>query len=271
MSKTEGCKTQILKNTTLTAALLLSTQGSVMAAPVVSYVMTGSFNTPGVLEVSDANSGDTVPDTEILSDPFFPGAFFSLSFDVDLGVSGSIPAFSSSAFFDSAVTNMSLSIEGSPYWSGSAATVRQTDPIFPPYPDVWAWDSSIYSGGVFNPPVDELIAIDSNTSGYLATLTPESVGIALRDSSRTLYDTSSVLDLISFDGSEFDAMDLSISWVAEAYDQDGNMISDYEAYYELTGTIENVYLTAVPVPAAIWLFGSGLLAFGGLARSRRAA
>ena len=56
MSKTEGCKTQILKNTTLTAALLLSTQGSVMAAPVVSYVMTGSFNTPGVLEVSDANT-----------------------------------------------------------------------------------------------------------------------------------------------------------------------------------------------------------------------
>lgn len=272
MSKSEGCRTHILKKPALAAALLLAAHGSAMALPVsigqiVSYEMTGSFYTPGMLEVIDANTGDTVPDAVLVNDPYFSYSSFTLSFDVDLGATGYIPSFSDTAVFESAVTNISLSIDGNPYWSSSIGTARQTDPVNAAFPQLWAWSSD----GVFDPPVDELVAIDSNTSGYLATLTPESVDIALIDSSRTLYETYSLLDLIFFDGSEFDDMAMIISWRAEVYDQYENLISDYEAYYALIGTIENVYVTAVPVPAAIWLFGSGLLAFGGLTRLRRAA
>lgn len=37
-----------------------------------------------------------------------------------------------------------------------------------------------------------------------------------------------------------------------------------------TGTIDNVTVSAVPVPAAVWLFGSGLLGLVGLARRKKA-
>ena len=262
-----GWKTHMLKGAALAGALLLAAQGSAVAAPVVGYVMTGSFITPGTLEVNDAFSGDTVPDAELVNDPFFSYGVFTLSFDVDLGVAGHIPLFSDTAVFESAVTNLSLSIDGNPYWSSSTGTALQTDPVNPAFPQVWSWGSD----GTFNPPVDELIAIDSSTSGYLATLTPEFVDITLTDTSNTIYGASPVFDLIAFDGSEFDTKDLLITWVADAFDQDGNLIGDYEAYYELSGTIENVMVTAVPVPAVAWLFGPGLLAFAGFARSRKAA
>ncbi len=260
-------KTRMLKGFALASALLFAAQGSAVAAPVVSYVMTGSFTTPGTLEVNDAFSGDTVPDAELVNDPYFSYGVFTLSFDVDLGITGYIPLFSDTAVFESAVTNMSLSIDGNPYWSSSIGTARQTDPVNPAFPQVWSWGSD----GTFNPPVDELIAIDSSTSGYLATLTPEFVDVTLTDTSNTIYASSPVFDLIAFDGSEFDTKELLITWVADAYDEDGNMIGDYEGFYELSGTVKNVAVTTVPVPAVAWLFGSGLLAFVGVARSRRAA
>ena len=37
------------------------------------------------------------------------------------------------------------------------------------------------------------------------------------------------------------------------------------------GTIDNVNINAVPVPAALWLFGSGLLGLVGIARRKNAA
>lgn len=37
------------------------------------------------------------------------------------------------------------------------------------------------------------------------------------------------------------------------------------------GTIDYLTLTAIPVPPALWLFGSGLLGLAGIARRRRAA
>jgi hypothetical protein len=37
------------------------------------------------------------------------------------------------------------------------------------------------------------------------------------------------------------------------------------------GDVDNIRIEAVPVPAAVWLFGSGLLGLVGITRRRKAA
>ena len=55
-------------------------------------------------------------------------------------------------------------------------------------------------------------------------------------------------------------VDLAFFWIDE-YDASGNMV------FSASGTLEGV--STVPVPAAIWLFGSGLIGLIGIARRRK--
>lgn len=56
--------------------------------------------------------------------------------------------------------------------------------------------------------------------------------------------------------SSFDSLN---SWF-DAYDDSGNLVS---------GTWTSFQMTPVPIPAAAWLFGSGLLGLAGIARRRK--
>ena len=268
MSTKNNTQARLLAGT-FAGAFLLAAQSQAIASNIVSYEMSGYFSTPGTLYLEDAYSGDPVSDAALLSDPFDYMFSFTLSFDLDPHVSGNIPAFSPSAFFYDAVSNMSMSVDGSPYWSsGDTTYVAQTEVLYDPTePDHWSWSNF---GGTFTDP-DELTVIDQFGS-QLATMVPAGVGISLSDATRTLYDGQSLTDMLVFDGSEFTDMRMTLGWeVPELYDTWGDPINDYYGYYELTGTIESVYVTAVPVPAAAWLFGSGLLALIGMGRKSRRA
>ena len=268
MLQNDTSQTRLLAGT-FAGALLLAAQSPAMASNIVSYEMSGYFGTPGTLELEDAYSGDPVTDAELLFDPFDYMFSFNLSFDLDPHVSGYVPIFSPSAFFDDAVSNMSLNVDGNPYWSADGTTyVAQTSPIYDQTaPEIWSWSDF---GSTFTNP-DELTVIDQ--FGFeLTTLVPDGVGIHLADATRTLYDGQSLTDMLIFDGSEFTDMLMILSWeVPELYDPWGDPINDYYGYYELEGTIENVRVSAVPVPAAAWLFGSGLLALIGMGRKSRRA
>ena len=268
MSTKNNAQARLLAGT-FTGALLLAAQSPAMASNIVSYEMSGYFITPGTLELEDAYSGDPVTDAALLSDPFDYMLSFSLSFDIDPHVSGDIPVFSPSAFFYDAVSNMSMSVDGNPYWSsGDTTYVAQTEVLYDPTePDHWSWYDF---GGTFTNP-DELTVIDQ-FGIELATMVPAGVGISLSDATRTLYDGQSLTDMLIFDGSEFTDMRLILDWeIPELYDPYGDPINDYYGFYELEGTIDSVRVTAVPVPAAAWLFGSGLLALIGMGRKSRRA
>jgi len=76
---------------------------------------------------------------------------------------------------------------------------------------------------------------------------------------------------MSLNAGVFDGLNVSISFGAsssfdslntwfDAYDDGGNLVS---------GTWTSFQMTPVPVPAAVWLFGSGLLGLAGVARRKR--
>ena len=267
MSKINNYKPRLLAGIILTGALLFSSQNPTMAANIVSYEMSGYFITPGTLELEDYYSGEIITDAELLDDPFNYMFTFNLSFDLEPHVSGYVPIFSPSAIFDDAVSNMSMSVDGNPYWSSNGPSyVAQTTMLYDPAePDHWSWSNS---NGTFTTP-DELTVIDQ--FGFeLATMTPDSVGISLDDATRTLYDGQSLSDLLIFDGSEFTDMQLFLNWeIPELYDTYGDPINEYYGFYELIGTITDVQVSTVPVPAAVWLFGSGMLALGGVVGRKR--
>lgn len=55
----------------------------------------------------------------------------------------------------------------------------------------------------------------------------------------------------------------------KVYDSGGNLISSHSVDGEI-GQIERIFLTTVPVPSAVWLFGSGLIGLIGMARRKKA-
>jgi len=65
----------------------------------------------------------------------------------------------------------------------------------------------------------------------------------------------------------YDALtgDFSVSWSQLIV---GGAFDGKTGYWELNGTAN---VSAIPVPAAVWLFGSGLIGLAGIARRRKAA
>jgi probable HAF family extracellular repeat protein len=84
----------------------------------------------------------------------------------------------------------------------------------------------------------------------------------------TLWDGTAVVDLNTL----LDASTISDGWVLlHAYDINDNGWIVGIAENSITGDANSAFLltpTAVPIPAALWLFGSGLLGLIGLARKK---
>lgn len=64
----------------------------------------------------------------------------------------------------------------------------------------------------------------------------------------------------------------TIAWggITELRDANGQLITDFSAISATSGfDYRNAYVSAVPIPAAVWLFGSGLLGLIGVARRKK--
>lgn len=57
--------------------------------------------------------------------------------------------------------------------------------------------------------------------------------------------------------------------IEEVFDSNGNLVSTQSVSGEI-GSINRITLTTVPVPSAVWLFGSGLIGLIGAARRKKA-
>lgn len=241
-------------STTITPLILGSLLVTGANAAVTSYELTGSFNSPGTL-IADFDGS--------VEQPFAYPTSFSLNFDVDDSVSGNSSIFFPATSFPGAASNISLLVDGNPfpmiYWTSPSAEVRQ---VFADesYPQRWTWSSG--DGTFFS----SSLAVTGTSTGEPLELFANGVDIDLVDLEREIYGTElASTSLITLDPARFNYGELFIFWSGE------NDAGDY-ADFNITGSIESISTVAVvPLPAGMWLLGSGLLALTGFAARRKRA
>lgn len=236
-------------NTLILSSLLVTGAN----AAVTSYELTGFFNSPGTL-IADFDGS--------VEQPFAYPTSFVLNFDVDDSVSGNSSIFFPATSFAGAASNISLLVNGNPFpmifWTSPSADVRQ---VFAdaPSPERWTWSSG---DGTFS----SSLTVTGTSSGEPLELFGTGVDIDLVDLEREIYGTElASTSLITLDPATFNYGELFIFWSGE------NDAGDF-ADFNITGSIATIsVVTAVPLPAGVWLLGSGLLGLTGFAARRRRA
>ncbi len=241
-------------STTITPLIVGSLLVTGANAAVTSYELTGSFNSPGTL-IADFEGS--------VEQPFLYPASFVLNFDVDDSVSGNSSIFFPATSFPGAASNISLLVDGNPFpmifWTSPSAEVRQ---VFAdaPFPQRWTWSSG--DGTFFS----SSLTVTGTSTGEPLELFGTGVDLDLVDLEREIYGTElASTSLITLDPARFNYGELFIYWSG------GNDAGDF-ADFNITGSIESISaVTAVPLPAGVWLLGSGLLGLAGFAARRRRA
>lgn len=138
-----------------------------------------------------------------------------------------------------------------------------------------SFDGTIYSTGTFGSPVPaasvdtvlgEFSTVDLSSLRLGGTLT---TGVATYSFDTELWPVTTPPSLTSYDAG---SGAFSLSWIfsdAISYDIStllGSTTGTYDTSFDLT---ISGYATVVPVPAAVWLFASGLIALTGFSRSRK--
>ena len=248
-------------------------QSSVHA--LTDYVATGTF-IGDFLEVIqfDEDTGDEIfIDAFIDSSPFpIPTSTYTLSFTVDESVDGRVPLFSQSAFFDGAVSNVSLDINGINVFTST--TELSTPSQFPgdfggTLSASWGW--SLFPE--FAPfALPDLDAFDVNTFEPLGSISAQGFSFRLFDSSRQIYTGGSFLDLITLDLSDFDVASFQLFWFNDFDEEPEFGDEPPEINYTVFGSVDSLTnLSAVPLPGGIWLLMSGLAGFVVATRRGRGA
>ncbi len=238
-------------------------QSSVYA--LTDYVATGSFfgDLLQVIEYDEDTGDETFIDAFLNSQPFpISASTFSLSFTVDESIEGRVPVFSPSAFFDGAISNVSLDVNGINIFSSmtEVATVSQFPGDFQGlFSASWSW-SLFPEFAPFSLP--SLDAFDNNTFEPLGTITPQGFSFGLFDSTRQIYDGGSFLDMLTLNLVEYDATSLQLFWFND-FDEEPEFGEEQpEINYTVFATIDSLTnLSAVPLPGGMWLLVSGITGF----------
>lgn len=142
-----------------------------------------------------------------------------------------------------------------------------TDPYFAVPAAIGSATATFYSTGDFGDPVPTA-TVDAMTDTAVADFTGMYVDIAINPI--FTFTTQLATDLVSGTYSEFGTADCPLSqcmwlmWMENFTFIDINGASwDVEMWVTMDGSV-----TVVPVPASVWLLGSGLLALVGAARRR---
>ena len=263
-------KSKLYKSILTILSGLLISQPSAMA--MVEYVATGTFFGDSLeIEQYDYNTDEISYIDGFLNAPPFPlpSSTFSLRFTVDDSFRGRVPLFSQSSFFDGAVSNVSLDINGSNVFSSSeeVATVGQFPGDFQGLYDA-SWFYSFFPPfGSINLP--SLVAFDGDTFQELGTVIPDGFSFSLYDSTREIYQNTSFLDMLALDFDDFDSTSFQLFWSQDYSEEPPFNDEDVEndIYYTVFGSIDSLSTTsAVPLPAGIWLL---LSAISGIAITAR--
>lgn len=220
-------------------------------AAVVSYQLTGVFDSPPQVSGSDANSGNPLDTTDWDVLPQIFGASFTLAFDIDddsqlTGTSGG--PFAAFFNFDGAASNISLSVQGSPLASAASGDVRQ---VLAQASHTWALDAA---GTLDGPPLELFDFLNGGFTGF--AVGRPFLSLALIDSDQNAYG-SGAESLITLSESVF-LGDAPVGFITDSLtlflsSADG---ADVSIEYNITGTISSI--SVVPVPAAAWLLVSAL-------------
>ncbi|TNF35973.1 MAG: VPLPA-CTERM sorting domain-containing protein [Gammaproteobacteria bacterium] len=150
---------------------------------------------------------------------------------------------------------------------GSPATVTPLGSAFSLGSFTYTNEQTVLSGGV----VEIDFQLDINVDGY--SLFPAMYTIEI-DNTRTLFsnppDVARLIDMPSDIAFMLGGSQYLLSF--NGFSRDGGLTFETEAILaEGAQTSAEIFatITAVPVPAAIWLMGSGLLALVGFARSKK--
>lgn len=222
------------------------------ASVITSYQMTGIFD---YSYITDSN-WDPVNNVYVDVEPVSGPTPFTLSFDLD----GSVPrtsGTSTSSAFQSAVSNITLNVDGVGWWSEGTSDVYEYINSYGGSVQNHQW--SIFADefdAIVNPDIGSLDLMDGDTGDYLESLSLYSLNLFLLDTDAALF-ASTPPGLVVFDGSEFEFFDIELTWGSGSYN------------YTLAGNITDISVSAVPLPGAVWLFGSALLGLAGFAGFRR--
>lgn len=271
MPKINDCKTHLTpqpNKTCLTtlrrsiAAGLLTFAGTVTAtsagaANITSYTLSGTFYNESIY---DAGGNPYIPTSNnVIIDPYddiVSGTDFTLTFNLDNTTPGA-PLGSNGSQFLSAVSNLELTFDSGIYIGWNNYGMNDDVLAFNNAGSNDQW--SIFSTPYNSTDIDYLSVYDIDNSDYPELLTLDFLELSLLDMDEALYSTSPP-ELIAFNGTEFEVAELNLTWLGD------NGVYDYAVFGEVT----SITVSAVPLPGALWLFGSGLLAFVGIsARARK--
>jgi hypothetical protein len=222
-------------------------------AAIFSYQLSGSIGGDGgLISDVDAPGAPTADNVSVSPDPFPNPVPFTISFDLDDSVTG-VPAGSNGSSFSSAITNLVIDINGSAFYSSSAEDVSEFD-----NGSNHQWSFFTF-GGPYNL-VDDSVDIEDDMGNFVDSLQLMQADLFLLDTDSTLF-SQNPPELVAFNGNEFEFGDFDLTWRSVASDL---------YLYSVTGDIESITVSAVPLPSAFWLFGSALLGLSGIAKRKKA-
>ncbi|MEM7465581.1 MAG: VPLPA-CTERM sorting domain-containing protein [Pseudomonadota bacterium] len=235
------------------------------AQALTDYVATGSFfgDFLEVIQFDEFSGDETIIDAFINSQPFsIPTSTFTLSFTVDDSFRGRVPLFSQASFFDGAISNVSIDINGANIFSSTTelATVSQFPGDFGGTLSAnWGWSQFPEFEPFALPTLD---VFDNNTFEPLGTIDAQGFSFRLFDSTRQLYNGGSFLDMLSLDLADFDATSFQLFW-ANDFDEEPEFGDEPpEINYTVFASIDTLTnVSVIPLPGGIWLLLSGITGF----------
>lgn len=256
----------------------VSVLGSTSAqAELFNYTLTGTLD--NAFFASDISSSDDFGEVDLLGstgslgDNLFDRAFvLTFTLDDSLPISND---FGSSAIYNNAITDVSLTVEGAATASSATNSAFMADSISSQ--QQWSFQRA---GTDTAPTLDENLGIDffgPVPEGDNVFVDFTGIDVFLIDKDSGLF-SNTPPELVAFNSDDFDdSGDFTIfqlTWDAgfDIIDPDTGSSDFLSLEITLDGTIESIVggSAAVPLPATVWLFCSGLLGIAGLTRRKKA-
>jgi len=122
--------------------------------------------------------------------------------------------------------------------------------------------SNLFSGAYTHVISDSPNPLNSSGSSFNTNFTTGTISVALNTSYTLYYDAGLIF---SSGGNAAGSMHASMNLLSMPF----NLPTGFTVNSADAGIVNNAFVSAVPVPAAAWLFGSGLLGLVGVVRRKR--